>query len=288
MAVVSAPAAPAGLAPDGTALAPVTVGNITLPAGSTPQQRFEARLKASGLPSAPVNTRAGMGPPLHIHATPEGGVSDVQTGETAAAKAPPSPKQLEKQNKPQDNVAAFDQEMRSKGLQTGGDVTLAPGQFDQEAHELITEKYKAIAAPLVGKTDQASIATAERFKAAYLADIKSLYEGRQLTAGQKAELRKSLGKVDTLLPKSKETPAPAPTTAPGWQSHIEDGEWVGLEHLTTADTHGFKIKQYVKDQRVNVAVFERLKQAKAWGFSQAEVDAVFDVYARQNGWTKAS
>lgn len=38
--------------------------------------------------------------------------------------------------------------------------------------------------------------------------------------------------------------------------YVEDGEWVGLEQITTANTHDYTIPQYVKSQRVGAARFD--------------------------------
>jgi len=72
----------------------------------------------------------------------------------------------------------------------------------------------------------------------------------------------------------------------GWKQHVEDGEWVGLEHLTTAHTSGYTIPQYVADQRVHVSTFALLRDAKAAGISQQQVNAVLHQQARNHGWVK--
>ena len=263
----------------------------------TPEQRFNAIAKSLNVTLTPVNARAGFGPPLHVHAHSGGGVVEADAPpNTIGGKAPPpSPKQLEAANKPlrvrgpraqgapsPARTAEFHEEMRDKGLMARTDGRfLAADEFDREAFELLTERYKILAAGAAKAPEVAA-----RFKAAYEKDVKALYEGLQLSGRQITELRKGLGKADSFLPKSKEQPA-APAQTPGWQSHVEDGEWVGLEHLTTADTSGYTIPQFVSDQRVHVSVLEQLKDAKAAGITQAQVNAVLTQHARRNGWTKA-
>jgi hypothetical protein len=218
------------------------------------------------------------------------------TGEqtaAAAAKAPPPVEPAKPIAPPQGNPSAarqadLDRELQAAGIQTGPDGRrIAAGQVDQEAIDLLTANYRTLA---IANKDRPEVAA--RFKAAYENDLKSLLDGRQLSGAQIAEMRKRAGggNVESFMPKSKEptTPAPAPTAAKaGWQSHVEEGQWVGLEHLTTADTAGYTIPRFVKDQRVHVSTFELLKQAKAAGISQEQVNAVMTQQAKNAGWVKA-
>jgi hypothetical protein len=254
---------------------------IKINSGMTGAQILNAHLQAAGEKPLATPHVTFSGPVGHPHTV----VPDAEAGTIGNKAPPPSPKQVEAANKPK--VATFDAEMRAAGKQLPLDrPTLTPGQVDQEGIEALSEHYRALVAPLYGKTDAASVATAERFKRAYENDVRRVLDGQPLTAQQVAKLKTSLGKVDTFVSKTKET-APAPTAAPGWQSHIVDREWVPLDKLTLEDTHGFTVPRYVANQRLHVSTFDLLKKAKAAGISQAQANAVFQQEAVNMGWVKA-
>lgn len=267
------------LTSNGIALAPVTIGGVTLPAGSTAQQRFEAAVK-------------GNAQPVQFHTDSTAMKFAQEDGTAIGGKAPPpTPIELEARNKwfkdapvsPEAKIAQFDAEMRAAGKQiTPSTSTPTPGEIDQEGIDLLTARYKVLATAAVG-----SPAILERHKKAYENDLAAFYNGKVLTDEQRTKMRLT-GDAGTFVPKPKDAPAPAaPAAKAGWQSHIEDGQWVGLEHLTTVDTSGYTIPRFIKDQRLHTSTFGLLKQAKDAGISQAQVNAVLTQQARNNGWVKA-
>jgi hypothetical protein len=265
------------------------VGGVTLTAGMTPTERFQALARSIEAGTfAPSHN--GSGPPLEYQT--HGTATRMAQGEkataapgTVAGKAPaPTPKQLEAANKPQGTPSAarqaeLDAELQAKGLQKRPDgTTHADGQPDLEAAERLTARYMKLRQALKGPKAE------QELREIYERDMKRILEGRPLT---ELELNLDPNPGKKKQPAVNKSAAPAQTAAPGWQSHIEDGQWVGLEHLTTAHTYGYSIPQYVKDQRVHVSVFDQLRDAKAAGVSQAQVNAVLHQHAVRNGWVKA-
>jgi hypothetical protein len=256
---------------------------IKINAGMTGAQILNAHLQAAGEKPLATGHVSFSGPQGHPHTV----VPDAEAGKPAL----PAPAKLEVANKPNANqLAEFDAEMRASGKQLPLDrPDLAGGGIDQAGLDALTAQYRALIAPLYGKPDAAVAATMERFKRAYENDVKSILEGRKLTAAQIAKLNGTPGNVDSFLPKAPSAPAPTapPVVRNGWQSYIEDGQWVGLEHITTADTHGYTIPRYVKEQRLHVSAFDQLRVAKAAGITQAQVNAVLHQEAISKGWVKA-
>lgn len=195
------------------------VATVTLPNGAvvtsdmTPQERHNAHAKAIGAPVVEKPTQ---------NLFPVTGMTDATAAEFArregkapppstVSRAPPSPKELEKQNAmpPQGTPsparqAELDAELQRKGIQRRTDGrTLADGEVDTEALDALTSNYRRLVTHLQGKTDAVSVATAERFKTAYERDFKAILDGRQLTAKEIAKLKNS-GDVETLVPVAKE------------------------------------------------------------------------------------
>lgn len=258
------------LSDTGIAGMPITIGGMTLPAGSTSAQRLEAHAKA--------------GTQTHFHVNSTAMSFAKADGTFGGRAAPPSPKALEAANKPTAQqqaakLADFDAEMRASGKQiTPGTGAPAPGEIDQDGLNLVTARYKVLAKAAVG--DPAML---EQHKRAYHNDLKAFYDGRRLTDAQRARMRGGEA-PGSFVPKAPA--APTPPAQSGWQSHVKDGQ-VDLEHLTTDDTHGFTIPRFVKDQTLHVAAFEQLKNAKAAGFTQEQVNAYLTTEARNKGWVKA-
>jgi hypothetical protein len=262
---------------------------VVIDTSMTPEQRFAAIAKSMATGEFTLRHN-GAGPPLEYQT--HGTQTRIAQGEKQAASgkaAPPAPKPEAASKPSTDAVAAFDAEQRAAGKQLPLDrPDLAGGGIDQAALDALTVQYRALIAPLYGKPDAAVAATIERFKRAYENDVKSILDGRKLTAAQIAKLNGTPGNVDSFLPKAPSAPAPtAPVARNGWQSHIEDGQWVGLENITTADTHGYTIPRYVKEQRLHVSAFDQLRVAKAAGITQAQVNAVLHQEAISKGWVKA-
>jgi hypothetical protein len=154
----------------------------------------------------------------------------------------------------------------------------------------MSERSRAAALPMCIGVDALTRATrlsptastAARFKAAYENDVKSLLEGKQLTAKQIATLKGTLGKVDSFVPKTREaapTASAVPAYSDSWKQHVEDGEWLGLENLTTAHTSGYTLERFVNSQRVHVSVIDQLRDARAAGIagsSQCRAQAARD------------
>lgn len=186
------------LTDEGVALVPVTIGDVTFPAGSTPQQRLEAHAKAG------TQSQFHTDGNVMKFAQGDGKVGELlagtPTGQSAAtASPPPSPKELERQN---------------AGFRVGpvGQRQAGPG-IDHEAIELLTARYKALVSHDIPEESRA------RFTATFQRDLAALYDGKVLTEAQKAELRKT-GNVETFVPKEKGAKA---ATSGAWSTPNADG-----------------------------------------------------------------
>jgi hypothetical protein len=294
--VTNTAAANVVISEQGVLLQDRTVGGVELKAGMTPRERFQALARSMETGTyAPQHN--GAGPPLEYQT--HGTQTRIAQGEKRAAPntvgnkpAPPSPKELERQqffeNKPPQGEpsaarqAELDAELQAKGLLKRPDgTTHADGQPDLEAAERLTARYRKLCEALLPNDmpPQRREAKHQELREVYERDMVRILNGRPLT-----ELELS---IDMPKPKAPAAPAPtAPVARNGWQSHIEDGQWVGLENITTADTHGYTIPRYVKEQRLHVSTFELFKQAKAAGISQAQVNAVMHQQAVNMGWVK--
>ncbi len=266
----------------------VTVNGVAATSAMTPTEIFNAHLTAQG--GTPIVERPqhnGNGPPLGyqtpatVQRLAQGDGVPAAPGTIAGKAPPPAPKVLEASN---NNIEAFDAEMRAKGLQRT-DMATQPGEVNHEAVELIGKRYISL---MRGVTNEEQAA---RHKASYEKDLKSLYEGKQLTEAQMTILRRAAaggnGEGTSFMPKAKAAPAPAPTAAPvaTWQQHVQDGQ-VDLDKITTADTSGYTLQRFVKNQTLRAEAFDMLKNAKAAGFSQQQIDSYFRQDAINLGWVK--
>jgi hypothetical protein len=258
-------------APVATSASVTVAPGVVVDTSMSPEQRFQAILKANVQPH-----QLGIGHTDH----------NVAGMSAAVANPPPSPKALEAANKPgavapQGNpsparLADFEAEMQAKGLMVRPDgSTHVDGAADPAIIEKLTARYRSLHKDLIAGRNNPG--KAAELRAAYERDLKRAVEGRPVSEFE----------LPLELPKPKAAPAPAtPPTKPGWQSHIEDREWVGLEHLTLNDTHGFTIPRWVDGQRVHVSTFGLLRDAKAAGVTQAQVNAVLRQHAVRAGWVK--
>ena len=259
----------------------VTVNGITFPANSTPEQR-QALVAKSGLQTQwhTDGTVARMNQ------------GDALTGSKApppstTSRTPPSPAQLEAQNSltRSTNGATDLKELESPRDAQGRFTTQRDGQrvatVEQEqaaaAVDKLTTRYRQLHKDLIADQDPGSKREekAQELRESYERDVQRALEGRT-----DFELR-----IDP--PKKRAPAAPAPTAAPTWQQHVQEGAWVPLDRVTLADTHGFTIPQFVKDQRLHVSLFEQLRGAKAAGITQDQLNVVFRHLAANEGWVKA-
>lgn len=191
----------------------VTAHGATVTSTMTPEARFEAIAKALNAHVAKPQPVTFSGPKGHPHViadTPQTVQEMVgaDPGTIGGKAAPPSPKALEKQNAmpPQGDpsparTGEFNDEMRAKGLMRRTDGrTIAADDFDQEAFDLLTAKYKLLAAGAKGHPE-----IQQRWAKKYEDDVKALHDGLQLTGEQIAALRKQVGDVnaDSFVPQTK-------------------------------------------------------------------------------------
>lgn len=198
-----------------------------------------------------------------------------------AGMVTPSPEELAAANS---RLEQFDQEMRDKGFQKPLEEQQAYAErfqvdertgirVDTAALERAHELYKSM-----------TPAEREAERADYHATLEQIYAGKlgladmedSPSGASSEQARDAQGRF-----------APSQPTTGSWQSHVEGGEWVDIGRLTTVDTHGYTIPRYTDDQRLNVSAFELLRQAKAAGISQAQVNEVFRQQAIQHGWVRA-
>jgi hypothetical protein len=286
--------------------------SVTLKDGTvlTDQMSAEARhnavARSLGLPTTtPRDARAGILPPIDVHPAVTGGLAHA--GESAAPSTPVIDEAAIRANRaerdrppanvgPHDpaRVEAFDREMREKGLQTGGRAGTTPGAYDTAGHEALTERYKAIAAGLIKDNSPSAQATLARFKAAYENDLKSLAEGRVLTEKELNGLR-SNGKLDSFLPEPKAPPAAAPAAATPqtpeqWteahKEHIDSEGWIPFEKIDPKALSGYTLPNLIDGQHYNAGIFVTLRDARAAGVTQAQVDAFVRAQMKNDGWIK--
>jgi hypothetical protein len=248
---------------------------VKVDSGMTGAHILNAHLKAAG--EKPVQ------PPHVSFAGPQGHPHTVVAGD---APPPPAPVAKPAPQTSTARIADFDAEMQSQGKQMRPDGrTIAAGEFDQEAADLITEHYKVLAA---GAKDRPEVAA--RFKATYEADMKALYEGKQLTGPQIAKLRGKSGKVDTFLPKDKAQPATEHTPQQWAEAHVKVADkegWIPLERINAAALSGYKLPKFLPDQTYHIGIFDDLANARRQGITQAQVDGFIRDGMVKAGWIKA-
>lgn len=71
-----------------------------------------------------------------------------------------------------------------------------------------------------------------------------------------------------------------------WQQHVVDGQ-IDVSKLTLAHTANYRIPVFVKDQTLTVAAIDQLRQARAAGFTQQQVDSYFRQEAIKLGWIRS-
>jgi hypothetical protein len=301
-----------------TPVATATVNGVVATSAMTSQQIFNAHLAAQG--GTPVDFKAGArsGPPLHVHADSTGGLADAQA---TAAKAPPTPKQLERQNAmpPQGTPAAtrqaeFDADMQAKGLQRRPDgSTHAEGEVDHDSVAKLTESYKY----WYGR--QGTEEKRQELRASYERDLKRIHNGRPLT---ELELTISTGEVVAKMRggkevKARETPAPAPTDTvaallaeyaklpAGSKTPAVARDYDVAIMKNVANAHGrahvsrfnanslsgYKLPDFLGKehggQHYPAEIIYDLARARAAGLTQAQVDAFVRDDMVAGGWVKA-
>jgi hypothetical protein len=167
----------------------VTVGGVTATSAMSPQEIFNAHLTAQG--GQPVDFkgqgRSGM-VPLHVHPSPTGG---VMTGEAASGNPAPLPDHMTRPATgggsalannpppPSAKLAAFDQEMRDKGIQRT-DMP-PPGDVDQTGIAKLNEAFQTKMRDWEALPDDArKERNVARIRAQYQEELKEFYDGRRL------------------------------------------------------------------------------------------------------------
>ncbi len=264
---------------------------ISINSSMTGAQILNAHLQAAGEKPLAVANVSFAGPQGHPHTV----IPDAQAGATGA-KAAPSSKPIEAAKPNANAVANFDAEMRAAGKQLPLErPDLAGGGIDQEGIDALTEQYRALAGPLQGKSDAASMATAARFKTAYEADVRRILDGQQLTAKQIATLKGNLGRADTLVPKTKEAaPAAAPKSAPTveqWETAhkaVANAEGIArVESFNTEALSGYTLPKYADDWGYPIEIIGQLAAARAAGVTQQQINQFIRTQAVADGWIAA-
>lgn len=264
-------------------------GARALPSGPLPSREDMRDMSPTQLHNAFARAYGAPEQPIPAHERPS-------RATPPAAPAAPTP---------EDRIAAFDRDMQRAGIQTPPPQPALPVANDPRG---FADLQSGIRIPNGQSVDAAAIERANaEFRQAYnrLAD-----EFTKTAGGARAQVERRMielsaqhqAKLAALMPGADKGPAPAAPAAPaptiggkeappGWQSHVEtdaDGSrWVGLDRLTVNDTSGYTIPKFLENQRVNVSTFALLKQAKAAGISQAQVNAVFEAQMRADGWIKS-
>lgn len=274
----------------------VTVNGITATSAMTGTEIFNAHLKAQGgTPSAKPESATGAPPTSYQTGATQQRIAQIErengstaTAGTIAGKAPPpTPKVLEKQNAT-DKVAQFDAEMRAQGKQIApgtGTPSTDPIAVDQAGIDKLSAQYQTLMRdlePAAAKTVNGQ-KTLDDIRAQYRAELKEFYEGRRL-----GETRKQFwARRDGTAPAA---PSGAPVLdgprVQTWNTHVVDGQ-VDLDKITLDDTGGYTLTRFKPNQTFRVEAFEMLRQAKAAGFTQAQVDAYLRQEAVKLGWVKA-
>lgn len=198
-----------------------------------------------------------------------------ETAPRHAGLAPPSPEELAAQN---DGSALeqFDADMRARGLQTAQPepshlvVDERTGiAYDPRAVERCTELFRALPA------DEREAARQE-----YQDTLAEIYAGKLGLADMEDNsapgkpARASNGQFAPAETKPAEAPA-------------SDDGWIPIENLTLEHTSGYTIPRYVDDQTLSADALGLLKQARAAGISQEQIDAVLRQHAVEKGWVRA-
>ena len=249
----------------GTEVATVQVGGITVTSAQTAEERFKAICEANVQPS---QSQAFVPPSEYKNAI--GGKAP-----------PPTPKQLEKANKPANvapydakKVAAFDADQRAAGNQTAP-PRAANGQFaaapDLDAIEKLSAVYKSLPA-----------AEREAKRAQYQEELAEFYAGRRLGESRAAFQARRDGTAPPAAALIANPGSPAGTQEAldiAAKAVGKDG-FAPAQYITTPLRYGYSIPQ---DREYNVAeLVAGLRLARAGNLSQDQVNAII-----ASEWKKA-
>jgi hypothetical protein len=237
----------------------------------TPLERHNAMAKSMG---APIVERPS------VNLFPVTGMTNGTAAELARrdAKAPPpSQAALKAPPAPGDDpgkLAAFDAEMRAKGLQRAPDGTFQPSamvEVDQAALEALDKAYRA----MTPKQREAN-------RAVYRNDLRTIYEGRR--NGE------TLAQFQARRDGTDATPLAQSHTPQQWQEGHKsvttfDG-FIPLERINVAGLSGYTLPKLIEGQQYRADVFSMLADARAAGLTQAQVDAYIRHQMKREGHVK--
>lgn len=259
----------------------IVINGTALKAGSTPEQRFAAlRASIEAGTLAPTHSTSGP-PPTYRTAATELKFAQGDATATGGTRPPPqaprtvaTPAPLPPQGDPSpERQAQLDRELQAAGIQRRPDgTTHADGQADPDAADRLTIRYRELRQAAKSQKETAEL------RASYERDVQRVLAGRPL------------GELEIQI-----APAPAPTapaeTAPppyddSWRQHIENGEWVNVDRLTTAHTSGYTLPRFAETQMLHASTIELLQDARAAGLTGEQVHAFLRANARRTGAIK--
>lgn len=282
--------------------ASVTVApGVTVTAAMTPTERFNAIAQAAGAPTVAPTIAA---PQFHTPATlqrfaqgdaearsaaPAVQREDGSSGAPAhAGMVAPSPEELAAANSG-DPLAAFDAEMRARGVQRPLEEQQAEAErfqvddrtgvrVDTHALERAHELYRSIPAAeresARGEYEQTlADILAGKLGLADMEDVPGAGQPRD-AQGRYAPSQAAAAQPQYTVKQMEEEHAKV-ADADGWIPLARVGKWA---------LSGYTLKQYIPDQRLNPAAFGMLANARKAGVSQAQVDAFLENQMRADGW----
>lgn len=287
-----------GLDGNGVARGEVTVGGVTLPAGSTPQQRFAAIAKQHGATLAPAQgvpfgPRLPNGAPAPTEAT---GVHFMQEEARAAGEEAPPPPQIDA-----GKIAQFDADMRREGHQMqirGADgkfAAVSPDALDRVGIDTLNAAYMKIMAPL----EKLPPSTARdnnmaKFRQQLQDELGEFHRGRRLGETRAQFKAREAGTTPPAAAPNTTgfTPnAGGPTLAQWEAAHrtvLDANGDLPLDRINPKALSGYTLPKLVEGQTYKSNVFRQLADARAAGITQGQVNAHIRAEAIREGWIKAS
>lgn len=272
-----------------------TAAGITVTDQMTPEARFSAIAESMGVQLGTVDPRAGMGPPLHVHAdSVTGGLMDANPPPpapvvmTVPASKPSEPLTPAQSAAAALKVEAFDAEMRAAGKQTGGTApTAEPGAVDEAAIAELRSRYTELMKNLEPlPQSQARDSNVTKIRAQFQAELVEFFNGRQ-----RSESRKQFAARQAGQSAPSQAPAASQHSPQAWtEAHVSvasaDG-MIPIGRINKDACSHYELPALIPDQHYHVSVFGMLANARAQNLSQKQVDGFIKEDMRANGWLKS-
>jgi hypothetical protein len=266
-----------------TEVATVTLPNGTIITSSmSPVERHNAVAKSIGAPEVARPAGPIFGPQGLTPAT----ANEYARHDAQAAKAPPTGAPAKPAaSTPAEKIAALDAELQAAGIQKTPQTPRAPdGKFvakptvadvDASFIDALNKAYRAL-----------TPAEREAKRAQYRAELQEGFEGRRLGESRANFLARAAG-----APAQVPSEPAAQTYTPkewkdGHKSVTDEDGWMPIDRVNPAELSGYTLPRLVEGQQFHSSVFAQLADARAAGFTQAQVDAYIKQQMKRDGFIK--